>query len=88
MTTIWAPKRPCPRNLGVWYCVACQEKHHNEEYLADYAIAWQGCGKYSGGKICGVTHLGFEWCDECKAAGRTPNPHFGEFEAVAEIRPA
>lgn len=80
------PKRSCPRDLGTWYCTECTENHLEEQSWLDYPIPLQGCDKSFGDKICGETHLGYEWCEECQSSGRTkPHPHIGEFEVVGRV---
>lgn len=87
VTHIRAPKRACPRDLGLWYCCDCTREHLEEQSWLDFPIPMHGCGKSFGGKICGETHLGYKWCGECQAANRTePHPHIGEFETVGMIR--
>lgn len=87
MTNTYAPKQPCPRDLGYCYCDRCVQAHLEEQSEREWPILIiQGCGEVFGSRVCGVTHLGFVWCDECEAAGRTgPHPHIGEFEVVARM---
>jgi len=87
VTHIRAPKRACPRDLGFWYCCDCTKEHLEEQSWLDFPISIHGCGKSFGGKICGETHLGYKWCEECQAIGRTePHSHVGEFEIVGTIQ--
>ncbi len=85
---VWMPKPSCPRDRGVWYCDECRERHTVELTLADdYLPRREGCDRVFGDKVCGGTHQGFEWCDECKAAGRIElDLHIGEFVSVAGRR--
>jgi len=86
VTNMYAPKRSCPRDLGYWYCDGCTQAHLEEQSELDFPIQIRGCEADFGSRICGVTHLGFVWCDECEVAGRTePHPHIGEFETVGRI---
>ena len=86
LTSTYAPKQSCPRDLGYWYCDGCVRVHLEEQSELDFPIQIRGCGETFDSRVCGVTHLGFVWCDECKAAGRTePHPHIGEFEVVAQM---
>ena len=88
MTRIYAPKKPCPRDLGYWFCDECRAKHLEEQSWLDFPIPVTGCGVESlEGPTCGATHLGYEWCDECKASNRVAlHPHCGEFEVVMILR--
>lgn len=86
---IYVPKRPCPRDLGYWYCDECKELHLEESSSVDFPIEMESyCGnrEFEDGKICGVTHLGFSWCKECQEKGTfEPRLHIGEFEIVGYI---
>lgn len=63
---IYMPKRLCPRNLGMFFCKECKEKHLEEASNVEYPIKLtRGCGKIEDGKSCGYTWLGQEWCDDC-----------------------
>ena len=87
ITPIYAPKRSCPRDRGFWYCDKCWDRFFDEGSEVDFPIPMRGCGRVTDGLICGKTHQGYEWCKECKAAGRTePNPHIGEFEIVGMVK--
>ena len=88
MTSIYAPKRPCPRDLGRWYCNECLAAHEKEQSEVDFMIPLVGCGRtVLPGWVCGETHLGHEWCDECSPSKRTSS-HAGEFEIVGTIEEA
>ena len=84
MTNIYISKRPCPRDLGYWYCSKCLTKHEIEQSLVDFSLPITGCGRISSEWVCGETHLGFEWCKECRTARRTMS-HAGEFEVIGTI---
>jgi len=87
VTCIRAPKRGCPRDLGYWYCKKCTKGHLEEQSHLDFPIAMRGCGQSFDGKVCGETHLGYEWCKECQAVNRVkPHPHIGEFEVVGMVQ--
>lgn len=86
LTSMYAPKQPCPRDLGYWYCDECVQAHLAEQSELNFPIQIRGCGEAFGSRVCGVTHLGLKWCNECKVAGRIePYPHIGEHEVVARI---
>lgn len=79
------PKRSCPRDHGFWYCETCKEKHLSEQSEVDFVLPIVGCGKQWEGKICGNTHLGFSWCEDCITANRLKHHHIGEYEIVATV---
>lgn len=82
---IESPKRPCPRNLGVFFCEECRAKLLSGDAEAEVK-ARKGCGVSSEDLVCGQTHLGFEWCADCeREASFTPRTHFGEFEAMGLV---
>lgn len=79
-----APKRSCPRDLGYWYCDDCITDYLERSSNSDVPVEMHSCRKQENGNVCGETHLGYAWCEECKAQGRTvPNQHIGEYELVA-----
>jgi len=86
---IYAVKRPCPRNLGLWYCDECKAKNLEDSSNIEYPLEmWSYCGnrEFEDGKICGKTHLGYEWCKECQAKGTfEPDPHINQFEIIGYI---
>jgi len=87
MTNMYVPKRSCPRDLGFWHCEECVKNHLEEQSWLDFPVPIRGCGKPFDDKVCGKTHLGYRWCKECQADGRTePRLHIGEFEVVGRIQ--
>jgi len=86
MVNIYTPKRPCPRDLGYWYCDDCREKYLEEQSNCEYPFSPTACGRKFGENQCG-THQGSGWCDECKTKGTfVPHPHWGEFVIVGTIQ--
>lgn len=89
MNPIYTPKRSCPRDLGIFYCKACQSKNIDirTSYDSGYRYlepmkSYCGSQTYFSDKVCGVTHLGYELCDECKQEKRTHSNHVGQYEIV------
>jgi hypothetical protein len=83
---VYAPKRPCPRDLGLWYCDDCNALQLEEQSYSDYPLDYHVyCAREFDGRVCGNTHLGFAWCDECQELGRKEHTHCGEFEVVGTI---
>ena len=88
VTPVYRRKPDCPRDLGYWYCQECiaEWKESLQGERTDRAHPW-GCGRIQFSKRCGHTHLGYEWCDSCKANGNAQRgqatPH-GEYE-VAKV---
>lgn len=87
MEPIYTVKKPCPRNLGTFFCDECKAAYLEESSNVDYPIGpMTGCGKVVDNRHrCGFTHLGYKWCDDCVAKNRAECGHFGEFEIVAII---
>ena len=83
MWNMYVPKRPCPRDLGIWYCNDCVAVQLMIESDLECPMgSYIKCGRKVGGRICGVTHLGYEWCEDCGKTGRGSHFHIGEYEVV------
>ena len=86
---IYTPKQACPRDLGIFFCEACEEKNLEIRASHDYGYLEKKrsyCGNQDyDGKICGITHLGFAWCEECMVLGRKEDAHIGKYEIVGTI---
>lgn len=82
---IYAPKQPCPRDLGIFYCDDCREEYLKALSNVDFPIQPSGCGKVLGDLVCGETHMGYELCGSCKTAERESHPHAGEFVVVGIV---
>lgn len=87
---IYMPKRPCPRDMGTFFCEDCINKWSRESSNIDYPInlsKGDGCGLLFGEMVCGDTWLGETWCKDCIESGnREPVSHFGMYEIVATIK--
>ena len=84
VTKIMAPKPSCPRNLGTWACESCEAEH--DEYYG--LIEQTHCGETFRDMTCGITHLGYVWCDDCVGRGRTEQrvSHVGEYLVVGVVK--
>jgi hypothetical protein len=84
---IYMRKPPCPRDLGYWYCQECRDETLRQAADADYTLPRISCGKAEGDRVCGETHLGYEWCQDCQRNGtHRAHAHKGEFEVVGQVR--
>lgn len=86
---IVAPKRPCPMDLGYWYCDKCLLEWREEQAESEYPIKHPpGCRVALGSLLmCGKTHRGHMWCNECQERGTfEPRAHIGEWVTVGTIK--
>lgn len=90
MDRTYAPKQSCPRDLGYFQCGHCARATIELAAGSDRPVEPKHCGREFDGQICGETHLGYAWCDECQQAGKhlshEPCLHIGQYELLTRYR--
>lgn len=92
ISRVYAPKPACPVDLGLYQCSRCKRLQKRREREAEGPVSFVFCGNQNAatGRICGVTHLGYRWCGECRRNGAdllgSTVLHIGQYEAVSESR--